>query len=64
MADLYEKKNFCKTEGPMSVCNAKGGLEQEKCKFWEPATRAKGKCMYWKFKEYCDCLKAQMDVEK
>jgi len=63
MTLVSETMNFCK-KGLMSVCTAKDKLEQEKCEFWESATRARGRCMYFIFDEYCDCLKAQIDTEK
>lgn len=62
MSLLYEKKSFCE-KGTMSICVAKNNKEREMCEFYEDS-RTKGKCMYFIFDEYCDCLKAQMDKER
>ena len=56
-------KNYCKTNGPISSCTAKNWEEQKQCDSYEKA-RQHNRCMYFIFDEYCDCLKAQMKVEK
>lgn len=55
---LYEKKNFCHVN-LMAVCTAKDSEEAKGCEFHELSSVI-NKCMYLKFNEYCDCLKAQI----
>jgi len=47
----------------MSTCNAESNKEQEKCKFYERATRDH-RCMYFIMDQYCDCMEAQEDAKK
>ena len=50
--------NFCVDAGMMHVCDeCDNPTNQEKCHFYEKATKA-NRCMYLKFDEFCDCLKA------
>jgi len=61
MSLLCESKNLCK-KGLMSVCSGENASEQKKCTYYEKATQ-ETRCMFLKFDEYCDCLKAQMDAK-
>jgi len=50
--------SFCVDVGLMHVCaECENLINQEKCHFYEKATNA-NRCMYLKFDEFCDCLKA------
>ncbi len=55
-------KNYCHVN-LMAVCTAKDSKEREGCDFYEKSS-IRIKCMYLKFDEYCDCLKAQVDARK
>ena len=45
----------------MSVCEQPESPKmQEKCKYYEKATR-EHRCMYLTYSKFCDCLKAQLD---
>jgi hypothetical protein len=54
--------NFCKSE-MMSVCKADSKKQQQDCVFFERANNA-GRCMYFVFNEFCDCLNAQLYAEE
>ena len=62
MGLLHETKNFYK-KGMMATCSAENSEEQKGCEFYEEAS-TRDRCMYLKFDEYCDCLKAQIDSER
>jgi hypothetical protein len=53
---------FCK-KGAMSVCTAGSVDEQRKCQYYQKSSYS-DKCMYFTFNKYCDCLEAQMNIEK
>ena len=58
-----DKVNMCNSRGPMSVCQQSTSLtNQQQCKHYEKATRL-NHCMYFRFDEFCDSLKAQKDLQ-
>lgn len=60
---VTDKINMCNSRGSISVCEqCDSPKNQQRCKYYEKATRF-NQCMYLKFGEYCDNLKAQTDLQ-
>lgn len=56
--------NFCNPTQAMSTCEKEPNWEHQKeCHFSERSS-AGDFCMYCRFSEYCDCLKAQIDSKE
>jgi hypothetical protein len=53
---------FCKQE-IMSLCSASNEKQQMDCHYYRKSSYRRG-CMHSIFDEYCDCLEAQMSIEK
>jgi len=51
---------FCKKD-IMSMCTAPSESHQKNCRFYTKSTY-NGRCMYYRFDEFCDCVDAQANL--